>query len=450
MDPAADLAAFGRSLRGSLATPSDPLYDDLRRSFNGMIDRRPAGIVRPSDTDDIRRTLELVRRHGLPLGVRGGRHSVAGHGLVDDGIVIDLRDHRTVQVDPEGRRATAGAGCTWLDLDTATIAHGLAVPGGTYGDTGIGGLTLGGGIGFLMGVAGFTCDNLIGVQMVTAEGRVAEVSAETDPDLLWALRGGGGNFGIVTRFDYALHPMGPMYGGEFVVRIERLGELLARSFEAMADAPDAFLPMWWLTKTTDIGFGGEIQVAFAGPPAGGEPYVRRMLRGIEAAFDDLGPREYPEIQAMNGELAFGLRHYWKSTFTGPLGPDAQAALLDALSRRPDVGRGGILIEPIHGAARRIPREHAALAIRDARFHVTAIAIWDQLADDAAWIAWARATAQAMEPWSMGMSYVNYLAADDPDVKARVGYGSSFERLQQVKGRVDPDNLFRSNLNITPA
>ena len=342
---AVDSAPLAGSFGGPLIAPDSPDYDAARRSFNAFVDRRPALIAQPLDRDDVAAALAYGRSVGLPIAIRGGGHSVAGHGLVDDGLVIDLRRMRSVSVDPVARLARAAGGCQWTDLDAATQAHGLAVPGGTFGDTGIAGLTLGGGIGFLMGIGGYTCDNLIGAELVTADGAIVEVSATATPDLLWALRGGGGNFGIVTRLDYRLLEVGPMYGGEFGVRGDDVPAFVARWLAALPDLPDELSPMFFLSANPEVGQIGHVQVSYVGDPAAGDAIVRPIVAPFEPVYDDLGPRTYLEIQAMNGELPFGMRHYWKATFLRELEAPGLDAVVTAHARRIG-GASGVLIEPI--------------------------------------------------------------------------------------------------------
>jgi FAD/FMN-containing dehydrogenase len=257
-----------RGFAGVVLEPRDPGYDAARQSFNAMIDRRPAVIAQPADAAEVVRAVRFARDHDLPIAVRGGGHSVAGHGLNDDGLVVDLRRLRHVAVDPPRRRASAGGGATWEDFDPATQAHGLAVTGGTFVDTGIGGLTLGGGIGFLMGLCGLTCDNLIGAQLVTAGGAIIEVGPETDAELLWALRGGGGNFGIATRLDYRLHEVGRMFGGEVVVALDD-GAVLRRYAETQVWAPDGLVAAIYAANNPELGEVVAIQLAWLGTPAQG-------------------------------------------------------------------------------------------------------------------------------------------------------------------------------------
>ena len=440
-----------RTVAGRVIRPDAADYDDARRTFNSLIDRRPAAVVRCTDDADVRATIEAAREEGLPLGVRGGGHSVAGSAIVDAGIVADLSGMRGVETDAAGRVAHVQGGAQWRDLDGPALAHGLAVPGGVYGDTGVGGLTLGGGIGFLMGIGGLTCDNLVGARVVTADGSIVE--AEDDPDLLWALRGGGGNFGAVTRFDLALHPIGPMYGGAVVLPLAD-GAAIRRYSTLMREAPDELLPMLVIGRDEDGDLLLQLQFAYVGDAAIGEQFARAILGNAWPGADVLRACSYLDIQSINAIEPFGSRNYWSSTFVTDLDDDLIDVLLHAAPTIP-TSASGILIEPMHGAARRHGTDHAAFANRLARSHLSFIGTWDDPSFDEAGTAWSRGMTARIGPWSSGGLYVNYSMPGEAvssriQDRARAAYPPEvFERLQAVKRRHDPDNLFRGNLNIPP-
>ena len=437
-----------RGFTGEVIEPDDPGYDDARRSFNAMIDRRPAVIVEPSDDTEVGRAIRFAREHDLAIGVRGGGHSVAGHGLVDDGLVVDLRRMRRVAVDPMRRRASAGGGANWEDFDNATQAHGLAVTGGTFVDTGIAGLTLGGGLGFLMGQCGLTCDNLIGAQLVNAEGKTIEVSAETDAELLWALRGGGGNFGVATRLDYRLHEVGRMFGGEVVVALGD-GSILRRYAEAQVWAPDGLVAMCYVANSLELGDAVSIQMAWLGSEQAGNELAAAILGDAPVLAGSFGPATYAEIQGIAGILPPTYRHYWKSAFVSDLSAPIVDEVVELIKQRA-AGLSGILIEPIHGQARRYGFEHSCFPQRQAHFHVSGLGIWERPEDDEAEIRWVRWLAGRMKALGVGGTYVNYTAPDEPPDRARSAYpGPVFNRLRQIKRRVDPANVFDSNINIPP-
>lgn len=446
-----DIAALGRSLTGRTIIPGDVDYDDARRTFNGLIDRRPRVIARCADHRDAVASIAWARRTGTPIGVRGGGHSVAGLAMVEDGIVIDLSAMRRVDIDPAARIAHVEGGAQWQDLDGAALAHGLAVPGGVYGDTGVAGLTLGGGIGFLMGIGGFSCDNLVGAQVVIADGSTVE--AADDPDLLWALRGGGGNFGVVSRLDLALHPVAPMYGGKANVPLED-GAILRRWATLMRGAPDELLPMTWLTWDERGTSVAQLQFAFVGEASRGEQFAIEIVGDAAVVRSAYRACTYMDIQAINPIEPFGTRHYWKSTFVRDLEDDLVTLLVESIARRP-AGESGILIEPIHGLARRIGADHAAFSHREARFHVSVMAQWQDPEADAGHVEWCRTVTEHVTAWSMGGLYVNYAmdgetVASDPADRGRAAYPPEvYARLSSVKRRYDPENVLRGNLNIRP-
>ena len=438
--------------------PGDPGYDEARISFNGMIDRRPAAIVTCASTDDVVAAVRAARAAGLPIAIRGGGHSVAGHGLADGALVVDLRGMRAVTVDPERKVARAGGGALWEDVDPATVAHGMATTGGTFGDTGIGGLTLTGGIGYLMGTHGFTCDNLVAAEVVTADGDVVTAGPDGDPELLWALRGGGGNFGVVTEFVYAIHPLGPLQMGGISVPLRHAREALAAADSLARTAPpeaNVFLvgPAYDLVDGAPPDPGTappvvRIVLAFQGSAADGEELIR-PLRALPGATGGIIPATYQELQGRTGKLPFGLRHYWKGHFVRELDGPAIEAVVTAMETTP-AGHSFILLEAITGQARREPVGGAAFGQREATWNVSALAIWEDPADDDAHRDWARRMADGLTGSSLtGAGYVNYSTEETPGrVRAAFGDGR-WDRLVAVKRRYDPDNVFCFNHNIRP-
>jgi FAD/FMN-containing dehydrogenase len=429
--------------------PGDAGYDEARISFNGMLDRRPAAIVPCTTTADVQAAVRAARAADLPIAVRGGGHSVAGHGIADDALVISLAAMRQVSVDPAGRRADAGGGALWEDVDGATTAHGLAVPGGTFVDTGIGGLTLGGGIGWLMPLAGLTCDNLVAAEVVTADGSVALAGDGGDPELLWALRGGGGNFGVVTRFSYRLGPVGPIFGGFLRYPVAAAADVLARVERMIAEHPTATMPTLTIRRNPDL---GPVISLLLGIVDGSDPEpILAILRdGLPRVFDDVGPMTYPQLQAITGLIPFGMRHYWKGHFLRDLDGDTLAAVAEAAIADP-VGQSFVLIEGIVGAARTEPEGGAAFGQRAARWNASALAIWESPNDDDAAVRWARRVADRLAGASLsGGGYVNYSPVDETAERVQATYGAErWNRLVAVKRRYDPDNVFRFNHNIPP-
>ena len=386
------IEALERSLagrtRGPLIAPDHRLYDSARALFNGMLDRRPRVIFRPADTDDLVSAVRWASESDVAIAVRGGGHSVAGHSMPDDGFVIDLSRWRSATVDPERRIGDAEGGCLLMDLDTATAAHGLAAPSGTFFDTGVGGLTLSGGISHIIASEGFGCDALIAAELVTADGRVVSVDEARQPDLLWALRGGGGNFGVVTRLRFQLTPIQRMYSGSLSYRGPAVGEVLARLFDLDASAPDELVTqaiVWWSDE--DGGPIVKVNIDWRGEPEAGDEAIRELHAHPARFATNLRPMTWLEAQARFAPIPFGLRHYWK----GHLVREASAGLADTVITAAEGSGddGFILVELIHGAAHRIPDDSAAFGGRRAVANVTALSIWREAGGDEAGIEWGR-------------------------------------------------------------
>jgi FAD/FMN-containing dehydrogenase len=421
------------SLTGDVLVEGDREYERARLCFNLLIDRRPAAIVRCVDANDVATALAFGEARGLEIAVRGGGHNPAGHCAVDDGLVIDLSRMRDVHVDPEKRIATSEGGASWLDFDTATQAHGLVTPGGVVGSTGVTGLTLGGGIGHLTAQCGLTCDNLIAAELVSPAAGIVHASDDQNRELLWGLRGGGGNFGVVTRAEFRLHPLERVVGGRLEYEGEGVAEALRRFRElAMGGARELSIQA---QLTTDASLAPPLVVVPCYTGAGEDPEALRPLRLEQQRIFDPG---------------YGVdRNYWKGHFVAEL-PDE---LIDDLLRRMTVlGRppGGLLIESLHGMPKDVDPASAALGYRQAAFNVSAMASWTDPARDDESIDWARTTAAAIEPWSISGGYANYMQADEPIDRVRAAFGpDSFARLQALKSRYDPDNVLHRNQNIPP-
>ena len=434
---------------GTLAQ-GDAGYDEARISFNGMLDRRPAAIAVCHSTDDVVAAVRAARAAGLPIAVRGGGHSVAGHGIADGAFVVSLAAMRDVVVDPDRRLAHAAGGAQWLDVDTATTAYGLAVPGGTFVDTGIGGLTLGGGLGWLMPLAGLTCDNLVEAEVVTADGSIVIAGPETEPELLWALRGGGGNFGVVTRFTYRLTPVPRIVGGRIRYALSAAPELLARVDSILADRPASMMPVVTARRDPDMGevCGLLFAIVDDDDPA---PILGRLREDMPVVLDDVGPMTYGQMQAFSGLLPFGLRHYWKGHFLRQLEGDLMTALAREAVAGDAVGSSFVMLEGLTGAGRIEPDGGAAFGQRAATWNASGLAIWESPDDDARGVGWARRIASLLEPASLsGAGYVNYSPADESADRIQAAYGTDrWSRLLAVKRQYDPDNAFRFNHNIAP-
>jgi FAD/FMN-containing dehydrogenase len=449
---AIDLGELHRRLRGAVIPPGSEGFDEARRTFNAMIERRPAVIVRPLHTADVAEAVRWASETDLPISVRGGGHSVAGHSVGEGSLMLDLGEMRAVSVDPIARMADVEGGALLEDLDRATTAHGLAAPSGTYSETGVGGLTLTGGLSYILGAAGFACDALVGAELVAADGLIHEVDAETDAELLWALRGGGGNFGVVTRFRFALTPIGGVYGGRITYGPNAVPSVLHQVFEHRATAPDELTLQAVLFRNAELNAPAITVIgAWTGDPAAAEAAFAPFRQRPEILDDGVGPMSYLDLQSMGARMGSAYRHYWKGQFVG----ESSNGLEDAILAAAATGRseGGILIETIHGMAHRIPDEHAAFGARGAVANVSALAIWADEADDAAHVAWARATAEGLVPYALrgGAGYLNYAPVDESASRVERAFGPErFARLQAVKRRCDPDNRFRFNANIPPA
>jgi FAD/FMN-containing dehydrogenase len=442
------LMDLGRSVSGAVIGSGDGGYDVLRRCFNALVDRRPAVIVRCFGPGDVATALDFARSQGLEVAVRGGGHNLAGHCVLDDGVVIDLSMMRRVDVDAGARTAVAQGGATWLDFDTATQAHGLVTPGGVVGSTGVAGLTFGGGIGHLTAQHGLTCDNLVGAEVVTADGSVVHAGENGDADLLWALRGGGGNFGVATRVKFSLHPLERVVGGRLVYTGRGVAEGLRRYRDIVAEGPG------------DLSCGALIELdeslepilvvtpCYTGPD--GDPEALRALRSAPGLVDDRLRRHTFLGQQHLFNPPYGEeRNYWKSTFVRELPDELIDELLErivALGRSP----GQIMFESLHGAPKDGDANHSAVGFRGAAFNISAMAVWRDAALDDGSIGWARDTAAAAAPWSVSGGYLNYMQADEPIERVRAAFGEeAFERLRTLKRRYDPDNVLRRNQNIPP-
>jgi FAD/FMN-containing dehydrogenase len=443
------LTALRRSLAGVVIGPADAEYDAARRCFNALVDRRPAVIAHCAGAGDVAAAFDFARANELEVAVRGGGHNPAGHCVCDGGLVIDLSLMRTVEVDGDARVARAQGGATWLDFDAATQAFGLVTPGGVVGSTGVGGLTLGGGIGHLTAQYGLTCDNLVGAEVVTPDGAVLHASADENADLLWALRGGGGNFGVATRLEFRLHPLDRLVGGLLVYRGKGVRDALRRYRDMAARSPRDLSCQAVLAVDESLAPTLVVAPCYTGSDA--DPEELRGLRAASGLVDD-GVRAHSFLdQQRVFDSPYGEnRHYWKGHFVRELPDELLDELLGrivALGRPP----GGVLIESLHGAPKDADATTGVVGFRHAAFNVTALAIWQGDALDEQQIEWARDTAVAVQPWSFsGGGYVNYMQADEPIERVRAAFGAdAFERLQALKRRYDPGNLLRRNQNIPP-
>jgi FAD/FMN-containing dehydrogenase len=446
------------ALRGDLIIPADPRYDQVRAVWNADIDRRPAMIARCADAADVSAAVTFAADRGLPIAVRGGGHSVAGKGLCDDGLVVDLSRMRAVTVDPSRRVVHVQGGALWQDVDPVTQAHGLATTGGIHSETGVGGLTLGGGIGHLMRRCGLTVDNLVEAEVVTADGRLVTVNASTDPELLWGLRGGGGNFGAVVRFGLRLHEVGPtVLAGMLAYPLDDAPSVLANYRGLIVDAPDVLGTIVNLRLCPPIAAVSAhlhglpivaVVVCWSGDIAQGQSFLRPLREFGRPVLDTVAPMPYVDLQRMfNATSPPGKRYYWRSVDTGPLTDEVIATVVTHASRI----TSPLSSSPIYhmgGAVGRVPAEDTAFGSRGASHDINIFGAWEpDHTDRDRHIGWVRDFSEAMAPHGVGQ-YVNFLNDEGAD-GVRAAYGWRWRRLVALKRRVDPHNLFRYNFNIDP-
>ncbi|HVV10454.1 FAD-binding oxidoreductase [Amycolatopsis sp.] len=436
-------------LQGDVLRPGDLEYDPARAVFNAMIDRRPLAILRCRDAADVARGIRFAREHDLVLSVRGGGHNVAGSAVCDGGIMLDLSRMRNVHVDPDHRIARAGPGLLLGDLDRATQRHGLAVPLGVMSKTGIAGLTLGGGLGWLNGHYGLACDNLIGAEVVTAAGELLRVGPDEHADLLWGLRGGGGNFGVVTSFTYRAHPVGPVLAGGLSYPRAMAADVLRFHDEFIAAAPDELATSVSLALDASGAPVVSIAVCWSGSLDVGAEVLSPLREFGPPAQDTVGPMSFAEFQCVpDAGFPLGRLHYWKSGYLCRLTDAATGTLLDIAAAMPP-GMSGIGLQRLRGAASRVPVEATAFPHRAEQYDFLILAQWTDPADSDRIIAWARDSFGAMRPHLEDAVYVNNLGTEGPD-RIRAAYGRNHRRLAELKHKYDPANVFRLNQNVAPA
>ncbi len=447
---ASDVARLRRALRGDLILPDDAGYAEACRVWNGMVDKRPAMIAYCAGADDVTAAIEFARAHGLRPAVRSGGHNVAGSCLCDGGLVIDLSRMKRIEIDPARRLARAEAGLMLGEFDGATQAHGLATTMGVNSDTGIAGLTLGGGLGKLGRKHGLTCDNLLSAEIVAADGRILKASATENADLFWGLRGGGGNFGIVTAFEYRLHPVGPkLLAGSVVYDYAQARDAMRFLAAFSREAPDELSLDAALVKAPSGACFFSISACYVGPVAEGERAVAPLRRFGAPVEDRIAPIPYHQIQAA-GDPIFprGRRYYWKAQFLRELEDGAIDAMLAVFPDAPSVS-SLLVLQHVGGAIARVPAPATAYVNRDALYDCFPISIWDDPAADEANIRWARALWDAIHPFSTGGVYANNLG-DEGEERVKSAYGPNYPRLAALKAQYDPDNFFRMNQNVRPA
>jgi len=438
---------------GLVLVPGDDGFETVRRVHNGMIDRHPAVIARCSGSADVVDALAFAIEHDLEVAVRGGGHNVAGRAVCDDGMMIDLSLMKGTWVDPAHRRIRVQAGVTWGEFNRATQLHGLAATGGAVSSTGVAGLTLGGGFGFLMGRYGYTIDNLLSVELITATGDVIQASHEDNAELFWGLRGGGGNFGIATGFEFALHPVGPtVHGGLIAYPVSATKEMLGFYRDLTADLPDELTLVAGLTHTPDESGTklAVIQACHCGSPLDASSALEQIKAFGKPVVDNLGPLSYTALNRMldPGFPKLAL-NYWKSCFIDELGEDVIAILNEQFTRCLSP-MSKLIVEHFHGAVLRLDPSATAFPHRSQGYSILIIAQWRDGEQCEENIAWARETHDRLAPYARNGAYSNYMDDDENRIRVRQAFGSNFPRLQKLKDRYDPTNVFHRNQNIPPS
>jgi FAD/FMN-containing dehydrogenase len=443
--------ALSQTLSGSLLQPGEGRYDEVRRVHNGLIDRRPALIARCRGVADVVSAVEFAREAGLEVSIRGGGHSIAGRSVSDGGLMVDLAEMKGMYVDPGARTIRAQGGVIWREFNREAAVHGLAVTGGTISTTGIAGYTLGGGLGWLMGIHGLTVDNLLGVELVTADGTVLDVMAESEPDLFWALRGGGGNFGVATSLEYRLHPLSEITGGLIAHPFEAARDVLRFYREFTASVPDeltVFAGLIHAPGSADLRLAAYV-VCHAGPAEQAERDLAPLREFRQPLMVEVGPMPYPVINTLLDDgFPRGALNYWKSSFVERLDDDLIDLAIERYETTPSP-LNNILFEHFHGAATRVGVSDTAVPHRQEAYNMLMPSVWLEGAETEANVAWTRETFDAFRPYFADRRWLNYFSDDDGSDAVRAAYGPNYGRLVEVKRRYDPENVFHLNHNIDP-
>ncbi len=443
---------LAKSFTGQILQPSDPGYEDARKVHNGLIDKRPALIARCRGVADIADAIKVARDQKLEVAVRGGGHNVAGRSTIDNGVLIDLSLMTGIHVDPKARAARAQGGLTWHLFNRDTQLHGLATTGGVISTTGIAGLTLGGGIGWLMGKHALALDNLLSVEVVLADGSVVTASNESNADLFWALRGGGGNFGVAASFEYRLHPVGPLItGGVIAYPISAAWDVLRFFRDVTASLPDEFTVFAGLIHAPD-GSGTKLVamvLCHCGPLDAGDRAAQPIKQFGAPVMDVIGAMPYSQVNTMlDAAYPRGALNYWKSNFLSSLSDEAIRTMIDCFEKCP-TPMGQLLLEHFHGAVTRVGVTDTAFPHRAEGYNLLVLSEWMDPKDNNTCIAWARDSYSAMQPFMGSSRYVNYLGDDEQGDATAAAYGPNYRRLQELKAKYDPDNFFHMNQNIRP-
>jgi hypothetical protein len=443
--------AFRRELRGLLIAPEDAGYDDTRKVWNGMINRRPAAIARCGGVADVIAAVRFASEHKLLVSVRGGGHNAPGIAVCEGGLMIDLAGLRSIRVDPKRQLARAEGGTTWSEFDRETQVFGLATTGGAISHTGIGGLTLGGGLGWLAGKYGLTCDNLLSVDLVIADGTMVKASAEENPDLLWGLRGGGGNFGVATSLEYRLYPVGLLLAGAVMYPFAKAQQALALYRDFATSAPDEVNTLAVLMNSPEGEKLAAIVCCYNGSLEAGEKVLRPLRSFGPPVADLIAPTPYRQVQTLFDEaFARGQRYYVKTNFIRCISDEAIATMVEQFANAPSK-KSIVYLQQLGNAANRVRPDATAFNHRDALCEWGCDAVWLDPADDNPNVSWARQVAEAMRPFTGGSGYVNHIGLESEEGFDRIkaAFGANYDRLARLKNRYDPTNLLRHNQNIKP-
>ena len=445
----ADLNRLRSTFRGDVLTAEDPGYNHARKVFNVMIDKCPALIAKCANTGDVSTAITFARSNDLPIVVRGGGHSVGGKSVRDGALLIDLSMMKGLEVDAANRRARAQPGILLGELDEATARHGLATPLGTVSRTGIAGLTLGGGLGWLNGIYGLSCDNVTAAEVVLADGLTVRADAQENTDLFWGIRGGSGNFGVVTSFEYELHPCETVLGGLCLYPFEQAHEVVRYFLDFSAEGPDELSTMLALLSGPDQSPAVAVAICYCGPIEEGERVVA-PLRGFgPPSADQISPMRYTQQQQLlDAAFPDNRRHYWKSAFASKDFSDEAVKVMVEMTAQKPSPHTIVYLQQIHGTAARVPVEKTAFAHRGYRYDFAILSQWENEADDALNIDWTRNFFEAISPHLETAVYVNNLG-DEGDERARDAYGANYERLTNIKKKYDPTNFFSSTQNVKP-
>ena len=450
---------FKSKLKGPVIEPGDKTYDDARKVYNGMIHKKPRVIARCADVADVIQSVNFAREQGLLLAIRSGGHNAGGLGICDDGLVIDLGPIKYTRVDPAACTVTVGGGCTWGDVDHATHVFGLATPSGIISTTGVGGLTLGGGVGHLTRKCGLTIDNLLSADVVLANGKFVKANADDNSDLFWAIRGGGGNFGVVTSFTFKLHPIDTIYGGPMLYELSEAADVMKWYRDLIPTAPDDLNGFFaFLTVPPAPPFPEHLHMkkmcgviwGCTGPQRKAEETFKPIRAFKKPALDFVGPLPQPALQSMFDTLyPPGLQWYWRADFVNELSDEAIAQHTLFGEALPSM-HSTMHLYPINGAASRVGKDDTAWNYRDATWAQVMVGVDPDPANSEKIISWTKNYYDALHPYSAGGAYVNFLMGDEGEDRVKKTYGDNYERLVGIKNKYDPGNLFRVNQNIKPA